>query len=363
MENRITEVKIKGQVHKLPIFLPDATRAVTKSIDSLDMTASNVRGAVVNTYHLMTEPGTDVLQKFGGVKDFMNYEGLVVSDSGGWQVFSLIHRSGLPGKITDEGVTFSLGGAKDQLFSPEKSIKVQFDIGSDIIICLDDFTPPEASKAENEATVDRTTLWAKRCKREYENQLIKRKLSTDERPMIFAVVQGHKDKDLRKKSADSLKAIGFDGYGFGGYLIDESGNLDLEMSKYIADLIPSDRIKFALGFGKPWDIASLYKMGWDIFDCTLPTRDARHMRLYTFSGKPEELDLAKRESYELLSINRGKFVEDQSPISPYCSCHTCKNYSRAYINHLFRIKDTSAYRLATIHNLWTYNKVIEVIGS
>ena len=227
---------------------------------------------------------------------------------------------------------------------------------------MDDFTPPNATKEQNEATVDRTTLWAQRSKKEYEIQLKKRGLNNSTRPLLFAVIQGDRDKDLRKKSADALKAIGFDGYGFGGYLVDSDNNLDLVMSEFICDLIPFGSIKFALGVGKPWDIASLYKMGWDIFDCTLPTRDARHKRLYNFASDPKDLDLTKKESYEYVNIARGRYTDDKGPIGEHCGCHTCKNFSRAYLNHLFRIGDTSAYRLATIHNLWTYNMVISLLS-
>lgn len=362
MANKPKTIKIKGKKYDLPIFIPDATRAVVKSIDSIDMKEAGVRGAVVNTYHLMSDPGTSTLKKFGGVKDYMNFDGLITSDSGGWQVFSLIHRNNIPGKITDAGVTFSIGGAKKKLFSPEKSIQVQFDIGSDIIICLDDFTPPNATYDENLKTVERTTRWAKRCKIEYEKQLKNRKLDDTSRPLLFAVIQGALDKELRKKSAEELIEIGFDGYGFGGYVVDENGNLDLDISEYIAGLIPEDNIAFALGTGSPWEIAALYDYGWDIFDCTLPTRDARHKRLYTFKKEPKtRADLKDKNFYEYINIHREKYYRDDSPISEHCDCHTCKNYTKAYLNHLFRINDTSAYRLATIHNLRFYNRVIELL--
>ncbi len=356
------EVKIKSKVYELPVFLPDATKAVTKGVDSLDLKSSGVKGVVVNTYHLLTNPGIEVLKKAGGIKKFMNYHGLVVSDSGGWQVFSLIHRSNKKGKITDAGVVFTLGVSKKEIFTPQKSLQAQFDIGSDIIICLDDFTPPNASKSEAKKTVERTVKWAKVSRMEYEKQLERRGISQKNRPLLLAVVQGGYFKDLRKRCAEELQQVGFDGYGYGGYVIDEAGNLDLSLSKYIAGLLPNDKIKFALGMGRPNDIAGLSEMGWDVFDCTLPTRDARHKRLYAFSKKPKNLkDMKNQKTYEYIYIDKGKYKDDQSPISKYCHCYVCSNFSRSYLRHLFKIGDTSAYRLATMHNLRFYTQVMELI--
>ena len=353
-------LKIKGKTYKLPIFLPDATRGITKSIDSQDLENCGIRGVVINTYHLMTSPGTEIINKFGGIKKFMNFDGLVVSDSGGWQVFSLIHRSNMPGKITNSGVTFFMDKKNQEIFTPRKSIQIQFELGSDIIICLDDFTPPDATYEEASITVDRTIRWAKASKREYEEQIEVRKLRKEDRPHIFAVVQGGYFKELRKKCADELIKIGFDGYGYGGYVVDAEGNLDLDLSEFVCNLLPEDKPKFALGFGKPHDIANLFEMGWDIFDCTLPTRDARHKRLVVLNKEPRVInDLKDKSNYSYVYIDKGKYKEDKSPISELCDCHTCKNYSKAYLRHLFKINDTTAFRLATIHNLSLYTKVID----
>ncbi|MFH1565969.1 MAG: tRNA guanosine(34) transglycosylase Tgt [bacterium] len=358
----MNKMKVKNKEYSLPIYLPDATRAVVKSADSVDLKLANVEGVVVNTYHLMTSPGVSVLKKFNGVKRFMNFDGLVTSDSGGWQIFSLIHRSKNLGTITDKGVTFNLGVKKKTLFSPEKSIETQFGIGSDIIICLDDFTPPKASLSQIRESVERTILWAKKSKEQYLKLIEKNKLDDNSRPLLFSVIQGGLDKDLRKYCAEKLLEIGFDGYGFGGYVVDEEGKLDLEISEYIAKLIPDKFIKFALGVGSPVEIARCFEMGWQIFDCTLPTRDGRHKRLYNFSREPKSLeDLKNRKTYEFLYINREKYRRDTGPISEFCDCFVCKNFSRSYLHHLFNIKDTSAYRLATIHNLRTYTKLIEML--
>lgn len=356
-------VTIKGKTYDLPIFLPDATRAVVKSTATKDVENSGIKGAVVNTYHLMTTPGISVLKEFGGVKNFMNFDGLVASDSGGWQIFSLIHRDKKPGKITDKGVTFNFGGknSKKTLFTPEKSIQVQFSIGSDIIVCLDDFTNPTATDLEIKLSVDRTVLWAKMCKEEF-NKIVKEKKLTDKtRPLLLAVVQGGMNRDLRKECLDRLEEIGFDGYGFGGYVVEENG-VNMGISEYLASILPNDKIKFALGNGMPIEIAKMYKQGWNIFDCTLPTRDARNKRLYVFDKIPTSYeDLVNPDTYGYVYINREKYIRDKTPIDENCDCFTCKNYSKGYLNHLFKIEDTSALRLATVHNLRTYSRLMDYI--
>ncbi len=356
-------VTIKGRSYKLPIYLPDATKGVTKSIDVQDLVKAGIEGVVVNTYHLMNSPGIKVLKEFNGIKSFMNFSELVVSDSGGWQVFSLIRRNGRQGKIEDKGVTFLEENKKEvKIFTPEISIKTQFVINSDIVICLDDFTSPQATKTQAKETVRRTLWWAKRSKVEFNRMLKKYGLSEKNRPHLYAVVQGGYFKELRKECALGLQEIGFDGYGYGGYVVDEKGNLDLELSQYICDLLPQDKPKFALGIGRPKDIVNLSMMGWDIFDCTLPTRDARHKRLYSLEGKPAKAkDLTKPSAFSYIYIDKKIYEHDQKPISASCSCHTCQNFSRAYLRHLFKIGDTLAYRLATIHNIATYSRVIEIL--
>ena len=358
----------------MPIFIPDATKGFVKRLDSADLKLAGIEGVVVNAYHLMTYPGVDVLKNACGIKKFMNFDGLVVSDSGGWQIFSLIHRTSnasLPsgsagrkaGKITDDGVVFTTGGSSKQLFTPEKAIEVQFDIGADIIVCLDDFTPPNSSELVIKESVDRTILWAKRSKEKYLKLLEERGLGETTRPFLLGVIQGGYGRELRKYCAEKLIDIGFDGLGYGGWAIDEkSGKLDLEISDYIAKLIPDEYIKSSLGTGTPYDIVNLAKMGWDIFDCTLPTRDARHKRLYIFAEEPKSAkDLLNPEIHEFIYISREKFKHDLLPISEFCDCYTCKNYSRAYLYHLFRVGDPLAERLASIHNLRHFSRVIELI--
>lgn len=353
---------IRNNDYQLPMFLPDSTRGVVRSLDSKDLNTAETKGVVVNTFHLMNDPGVEVLKSSGGIKNFMGFNGLIASDSGGWQVYSLIHRSKRRGKISNLGVEFYLNGTKRQIFTPEKSIKVQFEISSDIIICLDDFTPPESFGKAAKVTIERTVKWAKKAKKEYQAQLEKRKIPKKQKPLLMAVVQGGYDKNLRKECFERLQEIGFDAYGYGGYVVDNEGQLDLEISKYLVDLLPEKSLKFALGMGRPWDMAALSEMGWDMFDCTLPTRDARHRRLYTFKTEPRNLnDLKDKNNYTYLYINKIIYQKDKKPISDLCNCHTCQNYSRAYLRHLFKIGEISAYRLATIHNLHFYNNLLRLI--
>lgn len=350
------QIFIKSQTHRLPIFLPDATRAVVKSIDSQDITEAGIKGMVVKTYHLMNDPGTGVIQELGGVKKFMNWPGLVVSDSGGFQVLSLIYRRSAMGKVTDEGVTFkreTRGGWMKDFFSPEKSIDVQFDLGSDIVICLDDVPAPEARGEDLRVSVERTIAWARRCREECDRQVSKRQLTEATRPRLFAVVQGGSDKKLREYCAAELIKIGFDGYGFGGWPVGEDGQIDMDILQFVAGLLPDDKPKYALGVGTPYDIVQCAAAGYQIFDTVLPTRDARHERLYVLEDVPR---------HSFISIGQERYSRDSRPVSEFCDCHTCQNFSRAYLHHLFKIGDFSAGRLATIHNLRTYARLMELLG-
>lgn len=354
-------ITIRNKSYYLPIFLPDATRGVTKGLDSTDLVFAGVEGVVVNTLHLKDTPGIKVLKKFGGIKNFMNFSGLVVSDSGGWQVFSLVQKSQAGGRVTDRGVMFNKRDSSSRVFTPEESLDIQLAVDSDIMICLDDFTPPEATKEEAKLSVDRTIKWAQRTKKHYLAYLKKNRIPEKNRPHLYAVVQGGYFKELRKTCTRELLDIGFDGYGYGGYVVDVKGNLDLRLSRYICNLLPGDKPRFALGMGRPKDIVSLSDMGWDIFDCTLPTRDARHRRLYCLdlerAKSPENLKRGRGFSH--IYIERKVFEEDQRPLDKDCDCHTCLHYSRSYLRHLFKINDTLAYKLATIHNLRVYTRLIE----
>ncbi|MBU1110546.1 tRNA guanosine(34) transglycosylase Tgt [Patescibacteria group bacterium] len=352
-------INLKGKTIKFPIYFPDATRAVVRSLDSNDLQKAGIEGVVVNTYHLMSQPGATVIKQAGGIKKFMNWPGFVASDSGGFQILSLIQRNSSAGSITDKGIIFR-SGSKKTIFSPEKSIQVQFALDPDIIVCLDDFTPPRAKLEEIEISVNRTVEWAKRCKEEFIKHVEREKLSVENRPLLLGVIQGGDDKLMRERCAKELLKIGFDGYGFGGWPLDKNGKLNFEITSFTASLTPDDIPRFALGVGNPQNILDCFRCGYHIFDCVLPTRDARHRRLYVFSRNPDEPDFLETEQvHDYLYILKAKYNGDKRAISEHCDCFTCQNYTRAYLHHLFRIQDALAWRLATIHNLRMYTRLTE----
>ncbi|MBD3248381.1 tRNA-guanine transglycosylase, partial [Candidatus Falkowbacteria bacterium] len=281
----------------------------------------------------------------GGVHKFMNWNGPLLSDSGGYQVFSLIHKNSKMGKITDKGAFFNspIDGSKHVL-TPEKSIEIQFDLGVDMMVVLDDCPPYGHSKKKMKEAVDRTISWAQRCKLEYERQIEKRKIKAG-KPLLFGVIQGGLHKDLRKRCALGLLNIGFDGYGFGGRPVDDKGNFIADILKYTADLIPKDKLKFALGIGTPKDIAKCAKMGWNMFDCVIPTREGRHGRLF----------YEQKRGYKTVNINNVKFSSNMRLIYPDSKSKDLRELSFAYLHHLFKINDPYGARLASLKNLEFYN--------
>jgi queuine tRNA-ribosyltransferase len=356
---------IKGRKMDFPIYIPDATRGVVRGLDAKDLKEARIEGVVANTYHLMAEPGTKVVEKYCGIKSFMGWDGFVATDSGGWQIFSMLLKNPALGEITDEGVKFfvgSRGNKKKYIFTPEISIQVQFKLNPDIVICLDAFTPPNASFKENGASVKRTIEWAKRCKEEFVKQCKTRNLSKENIPIILAPIQGGWDRKLRAICAKELIDIGFDAYGLGGWLIKEDGKMDIEFSNFVGSLVPDDKIRFALGAGLPKDVVNCVKGGWHIFDCVLPTRDARHGKIYIFNKDPNTVNVLNDNNvFGHFYIDKEKNAEDTKPISEYCQCFACLNYSVGYLRHLFKIQDNLGLRLATIHNLFTYSKTIEIL--
>ena len=342
----------------LPVFFPDATKAVVRTLDSHDIIATKTPGILVNTYHLYADLGRKILSTFGSIREFMGWDGALISDSGGFQVMSLAKQ--YHGKITDEGVWFNLNKKKKVKLTPESSIAFQMELKPDMAVVLDDFTPPQAKEAEAKDTVDRTILWAKRSKAEFERQCQRLGLTEKTRPYLLAVVQGGKWQKLRAECAKRLVKIGFDGYGYGGWPIADNGDFDYLSAKTIAKHVPKNSFLYGLGVGKPQEIVKLVGLGYNIFDCVLPTRDARHGRLYVFKANSmKQIDVHKKDFYEYYVPAKGKHITDNFPISKACDCLLCKNYSRAYLNHLFKIKDLSALRLATIHNLRFYSILME----
>ena len=350
-------LKTNHGVLKFPVFFPDATEGVVKSVDSVDLENCKVQGLVTNAYHLLRIGLVDKIAEAGGIHKYMNFHKPIISDSGGFQVMSLVRDNNF-GEIHDDKIVFKLNGQKT-ILTPEKSIRAQFKIGSDIIMCLDDCTRYTDSREQQEKAVKRTIEWARRSKNEFE-KLVKNSKSSS-KPLIFGIIQGGNNKDLREYCAKELIKIGFDGYGFGGWPIDENGNLLKELIKFVADLIPDNLPKYAMGIGDPRTLVECYKMGYDIFDCIVPTREARRQRIYYFKKNPDKIKNLDEDFYDYFTIKSSKYSKDMTPVSEYCDCQTCKTYTKAYLHNLFKIKEPLAMRLATIHNLRFYSKLMEML--
>jgi queuine tRNA-ribosyltransferase len=373
-KSRYGIIKTKTGEIKTPFFMPDATRGFVKSLSAEDLKKIGVNPMVVNTYHLYLQPGVDLIKKSNGINKFMNWDVPLLSDSGGYQIFSLIHKNPLHGKITDSEVIFRspLDGSRHVL-TPEKSIQVQFDLKVDMMVVLDDVPPNNYSKEKIKEAVERTIRWAKRCKIEYEKQLKARKISEKKRPLIFGVIQGGKYSDLRKYCAEGLIKIGFDGYGFGARHIDAEGNFMEDAVRETAELIPENSLRFALGVGTPEDIVKFVNCGWDMFDCVIPTREGRHGRLFVwdkqteisnsnlqFSNKAQnQKSKTQKKFYETININNQEYRTDFLPVDSDCDCELCQNHTCAYLKHLFTVGDPLAMRLAAIHNLKFYMQLME----
>lgn len=360
MNNKLRKkiIKTKHGDLKTPVFLPDATRGYIKLLNNNEARQVGVNSMVVNTFHLYLQPGMKLIKKAGGIHNFMNWQFPLLSDSGGFQVFSLINQKNKKsplGKISEKGVIFKspLDGFSHEL-TPEKSIQIQFDLGVDMMVCLDDCPSNDLSKEEMEKSVIRTVAWAKRCRKEYDKQIKKRKIKDSERPLLFSVIQGGAYLDLRRDCAEELIKIGFDGYGFGARPVDKDGNFLEEVLAYTADLIPENSFRFALGVGMPEDIMRCARMGWDIFDCVIPTREGRHGRLFYFKKR----DL-KKNFYYTINIVNSKFQKDFSPINKESGIKDLREYSKAYLYHLFKTKDPLGQRLASLNNLEFYNKLMK----
>ncbi len=343
---------------KTPFFMPDATRGFVRSLSKNDLEKIGMGPMVVNTYHLYLQPGMETVKKSGGIHQFMNWDKPLLSDSGGYQVFSLIHKNPQMGKITENEVIFKspLDGSR-HVITPEKAIQIQFDLGVDMMVCLDDPPPNSYSKAKIQKAVERTLRWAERCKIEYTKQIKERKIAEKDRPLIFGVIQGGEHLDLRKLCTEGLVKIGFDGYGFGARHVDSEGNFLEEVLEYTASLIPADALRFALGIGTPRDIVRCVAMGWDMFDCVIPTREGRHGKIFVWKHE----DLSREDFYETFNINNEKYKNDFSPVDADCDCELCQNHTKAYLHHLLRTKEPLFMRLASLHNLKFYIRLMELL--
>lgn len=337
----------------LPAFLPDATVGVVRAVDSADVQACGVRGLVMNTFHLMQHPGSSTVQALGGLHQMSAWPHPIVTDSGGFQAYSLIRQNAKYGTLTDNGIIFRPEGSNRKLqLTPEKCVQLQVSYGADVVMCLDDCTHVDDVEAEQRASVARTIAWAKRCRAEFDRYLKSQRKGDDgTRPLLFGVVQGGGSEEMRAECAEALLEIGFDGYGYGGWPLDGDGNLLADLLAYTRGLIPNHYAMHALGVGHPASIAACAQLGYGIFDSALPTRDARQGRLYVFRDATPQPDPHAKKWFSFVYINDEKHIKDARPLDEHCDCLTCQHYSRGYLHHLYKSSDATYMRLATIHNL------------
>jgi len=347
-----------------PAFLPDATYGSINSISFDDAISSGINEIVTTTLHLELTLGSSYVQELGGLHKFFAWDKPILTDSGGYQVFSLIHRkSNNFNSITEEGANFinHKNGSK-YLLTPENSQEIQFKLDSDIRVLLDEPLDLKAEYDKNLASVIRTTNWAKRGKKAFldinkldsiEFNLTHPFKSTPKRPLLGAVVQGGNSFELRKRSAEELIELDFDSYNFGGLPLKEDGKVDLELSEYLVSLLPENKIRYAMGIGTPDDIVNLAHLGWDMFDCVLPTRNARHGYLFVPLGEGDQ----DYKYYSVIHLRSERYKYSNQEIASITH-PALKNISRAYLRHLIRINETSGQRLATLHNLYFYEQIM-----
>jgi queuine tRNA-ribosyltransferase len=351
-----------GQL-QLPLFLPDATQGVVRALDSVDLRACGVQALVMNTFHLMQHPGSSTVQALGGLHKMCGWPQPIITDSGGFQAYSLIRQNAKNGKLTADGILYKPEGSDRKLqLTPEKCVQLQLSYDSDVIMCLDDCTHVADPPATQRESVQRTIAWAKRCQREYERLVAEKKLSAAERPLLFGVIQGGGDRTLRRECAEALLELGFAGYGYGGWPLDSDGELVIDMLTYVRELVPPAFPIHALGVGHPAHMPRCVALGYGIFDSALPTRDARRGRLYIFTSATPAPATTHREWFDFVYITDDKYIKANVPLSEWCDCLTCQHYSRGYLHHLFKSNEAAFQRLATIHNLRFMSQLMAQLG-
>jgi queuine tRNA-ribosyltransferase len=339
---------------QLPVFVPDATRAAIRTVPTSLLPAAGVEAVLVSTVHLATQPGTSVVSALGGIHTMMGWQGPVVSDSGGFQVFSLLSSNDGLASVSDAGLSyrFSPKQRRRQL-TPRSCIETQLRLGADILYCLDYCTHPSAPAAEQDRSVALTLRWAAECRTVFDQ--LTADVPAAERPLLFAVVQGGPDRARRARCAQALAELGFDGYGFGGYPILD-GRLVDEVA-YVAELVPPGSTLHGLGIGTPENLVSAWRAGYGLFDCTLPTRNGRRGVLYT------ELDVSRLYEpgfYRIARMASERWVRSRAPVDPGCDCPMCQ-LPAGYVAHLFRLDDSLAGTLASLHNLRFYTRLTSAL--
>ena len=319
-------------VVETPIFMPVGTVGSVKTLSPQELTDCGAQIILGNTYHLYLRPGTDVLEKFGGLAAFSSWKKPTLTDSGGFQVFSLAELN----KITEEGVRFRSHLDGSPLFlDPETSIKIQESIGADIIMSFDECIPYPSDEDYVLKSVDRTARWAERGKA----------AKTRHDQALFGIVQGGVYENLRSRSVRQITSIGFDGYSIGGLAVGEEISKMYEICGYTAELLPTDKPRYLMGVGTPEDLLNCIGVGVDMFDCVMPTRNARNGMLFTSSGR--------------VHIKRADYAKSDEPVDKECSCYTCRNFSRGYLRHLYKAGELLALRLNSLHNIAFYLSLVK----
>ena len=327
---RVGEFATAHGVFDTPAFMPVGTQGTVKGVSPLELRELGAQVILANTYHLHLRPGDLLIRDLGGLHRFCGWDGPILTDSGGYQVFSLAHLR----EVNDDHVTFqSHIDGKSVSFTPEKVVEIQENLGVDIMMVLDECLPYPVERAEAERSWKRTLSWAQRSQ-----QARKRRGEV----LAFGIVQGAMDRELRERAALELAELDFDGYAIGGLSVGEPNELMLEMCELSAAKLPQDRVRYLMGVGTPVDILEAVGRGIDLFDCVIPTRSARFGRLYTGPG--------------YINIRNSCFRRDERPIEPGCDCYTCRHFSRAYVAHLIHSNEMFGSRLATLHNLRFYQR-------
>ncbi len=343
----------------LPAFFPDATYGALRATGFEDAEQAGLMGLVMNAYHLYTRPGASVIKRMGGLHAFAGWDRTLLTDSGGFQLFSLIRENPAYGEIRDNEIIFRPAqDGKKVIFTPEKCIQAQIKYGSDILMALDMCTHPDDPPPVQRRSVELTVKWAARCKAEF----LKLTRNDPHPPKLFGIVQGGGSRELRMECGQRLAGIGFDGYGFGGWPLDGRGNFRPDILQWACDAMPQGAVKYAMGLGKPEEIVLLTDMGYTLFDCVIPTREARHNRLYVFRPGFEDPEKLRGERfYTYHYALDDKHLADKRPVDEHCTCPLCRRYSRGYLHHLLKIGDAQAMRLATAHNLRFYARLMELL--
>ena len=329
----------KGKI-ETPFFMPVATKAAVKHISSMDLKEMDAKAVISNTLVLHLRPGEELIKKMGGIGKFMNYDGINVTDSGGFQMYS----KALYQKSEDKGVYFKNPyDGRTVFITPEKDMKIQLDIGSEIAMCLDTMPLMNHSKEQIVLAVERTTNWAKRCKEEHDK--LQKKLPQNKRQLLWGITQGGIHADLREKSARELKEIDFDGYSCGGLALGETIEEEMKMIKIHKKIIGENKPCYLMGAGNPMELLDAIALGVDMFDSRFPTQNARRGTIFTSSGK--------------LRITRKQYAYDKKPLDSNCDCFVCKNYTRSYLRYELMQEEAVGYRLATFHNLYYLQRLMD----